>query len=68
MYVAEIAIWNAARLILQRHGPYAEFTATRRLTDAVQNGDAESKATWICILNAIRDLQRLEPLDGDSLH
>jgi hypothetical protein len=68
MYVADRAIWNAARVIVQRHGPYAEFTATRRLADAAQNGDAEGEGTWARILSAIRDLQRMKPRDGDWLH
>ena len=68
MSVAEITIWKAARLILQRHGPYAEFTATRRATDAMQNGDAAGLSTWTRVLTAIRELQRLERRDGDPLH
>jgi hypothetical protein len=64
----EIDIWRAANIIVKRHGPYAEFTATRRVDDMIANADPGGETTWKRILRAVRELQRFQPREGEAVN
>lgn len=64
----ERGIWAAARVIVRRHGMYAEFTADRRVNDMILAGDRNGEAQWKRILHAVRDLQRFKPRDGEAVN
>ncbi len=61
-------VWRAARVIVRRHGMYAEFTASRRVEEMTVAGDRSGEAHWKRILRAVRDLQRLKPREDEAVN
>jgi hypothetical protein len=66
--VAEIDIWRAARLMVQRHGADAATEAAMRADERLAAGDLDGQATWKRILAAIEGLQKAAPGDGEAVH
>jgi hypothetical protein len=60
-------IFRAAKLLIDRHGPYAEIRAAWRADELQVGGDHEGSAVWRLILAAIRELQQGR-LESDTLN
>ena len=54
---AEIDIWRAATLLLQKHGDGAELEAARLADLMLDRGDLAGQAVWMRIRRAIVELQ-----------
>ncbi len=61
MPIAEIDIWRAAKLLVDRHGAQAPVKSARR-ADAMRNmGDLAGRAVWLRIKAAREDLLAEKP-------
>lgn len=60
--------WRAANLLVKRHGVDAGTVATRRADELLAAGDAEGGGIWIRILEAIAELLRTNPVEGERIN
>ncbi len=51
-------IYDAARLLIEHHGPAAAAVAASRADARMLEGDVEAALTWKCIVSAIEEIQR----------
>ena len=56
-------IYRTARLCIKQYGDDATFHAGMRVDEMLDKGDLDGRAVWLRILEAIRELEHIEP-DG----
>lgn len=66
--VADIEIWRAAWLLVDRYGDAAGSEASKRAVKLIKVGDLDAAATWRQILAAIYELQRTNPGAGEVVN
>ena len=66
--VEDWEIWASANEVIKQHGEGASQYAAERADSLLEKGDLEGKRVWLSIQEKIRELQRLEPADGEELH
>ncbi len=67
MTIADLDIWRAANLLIKRHGgPDAAIVAAQRADECLASGDGQ--AVWKRIVEAILELLRCEPADGERIN
>jgi hypothetical protein len=54
-----------ARMMIQRHGLRAQAVALEHIQESRQQGDAEDLDRWQAVYNAICELRRTAPHDGN---
>lgn len=59
-------IWRSANTLIEHCGDAAAFKAAQRADELLERGDMEGPAVWRRILQAVEDLQSLEP--GGAAH
>jgi hypothetical protein len=59
--VSDIDIWRTAAEMIKGYGDTADIEAAAR-ADALQDkGDLEGQRVWLLVLNAIDELQKVQP-------
>lgn len=61
----DIDVWRAANILIKRHGDGAALVAAQRADALLAEGDLEGEKVFKMILEAIRDLQRTTPREGE---
>jgi hypothetical protein len=61
-------IWRAASFLVKRHGPDAAEVAAQRADELLARGDSEGSAIWIRILEAVAELTRSTPAEGERVN
>jgi len=61
----EIDIWRAARVMIDLYDLDARWNAGMRADHLLDQGDVEGLYTWLTIVKAIKELQKIEPCDKD---
>jgi len=61
-------IWRAANLLLKRHGADAALVAARRSHELHKASDGEGSAIWERIMDAIGELSRTKPAQGERVN
>jgi hypothetical protein len=61
-------LWQAAQLMIKRHGEDALVVAAQRADELFEEGDLDGAAVWRRITAAIEDLQRMEPKTGERVN
>jgi hypothetical protein len=61
-------IWRAANLLVKRHGDDAVQVAARRTDDLLAATDFEGCRIWKRILEAVAELTRTTPADGERVN
>lgn len=56
--IADIDVWRAAKLLIDRHGDAAALAAAQRADAMLESGDMEGRTVWLAILRAVEELQR----------
>ena len=64
----EVDGWQAAMLLVKRHGADAMLEASERAGQLLDEGDMAGAETWHRILNAIERLQAKAPAEGEKVH
>jgi hypothetical protein len=68
MTTVELDIWRAANLLLRRHGKDAAFVAAQRAKECMAVGDVEGLDIWKRIAEALLELLKDKPADGEHLN
>ena len=59
--IPEIDIWRVANLILTRYGDEAVAEGTKRAEELAADGDLGGVATWLRVIDAVRQLAITTP-------
>jgi hypothetical protein len=68
MTVADIDIWRSANLLLKRHGRDTPIVAAQRADECLAAGDIEGQAIWKRIVEAVLELLRDKPEEGERVN
>lgn len=60
--------WEAAKILLDSHGPLAESLASERVEETLRIGDRMANEMWRAILAAIVELSKVRRAGIDPLH
>ncbi len=66
--IAEIDIYRSAKLLIDQHGDSAATEAAMRADEFLDQGNMDGKRVWMRIMQAIEELQRERPGDGEAVH
>ena len=65
--LSENDILRAAVLMVDRHGPEAEYLAGKRAEDLLSCGEVGGAVTWRRVQKAVAKLQAPKPMRGESI-
>jgi hypothetical protein len=66
--IPDIDVWRAALLLLKRHGSDAAIIAAQRADECLESGDVEGQQVWKAIVDAILELLRHRPAEGERVN
>jgi triphosphoribosyl-dephospho-CoA synthetase len=66
--IAVVDAWRAARILVNQHGADAATVASRRAAALLAEGDVEGERVFKMILEAVKELQRDKPNDGERVN
>ncbi len=66
--IPESDVWRAAALLVKRHGADAAQAALRRADEQGHGGNVDGCKVWRQIARAVRNLERREPNEGESVN
>ena len=66
--IPELDIWRAAQAMVKRCGDSAATEAAVRADEFLDRGDIDGNRLWTQIKQAIEELQRERPGDGEAVH
>jgi hypothetical protein len=66
--IPDIDMWRAANLLVKRHGHDAAVVAAQRADECLSAGDTEGQRIWKRIVEAIVELLRSEPDEGEPVN
>jgi hypothetical protein len=67
--VTDLDIWRAAAILMQRHGADdAALVAAQRADELQASGDKDGREIWKAILEAVLELRRGEPKEGERVN
>ena len=66
--IPDLDIWRAAQVMVKRYGDSAATEAAMRADEFLDQGNMDAKRLWMRIMQAIEELQRERPKDGEAMH
>ncbi len=66
--VSDLDIYRSAKLLISRYGSDASVHAAMEADRLLAKGDMAGKRTWVRIMRAIEELERIEPRPGEAQH
>ena len=66
--IADLDIWRVAALLVKRHGKDASIFAAQRIDELLAEGDLDGRAVWQRILEAVKELERAKPAEGERVN
>jgi hypothetical protein len=66
--IDNLDIYRAANLLVERHGPDVAIGAARRADELLAGGNPEGYAIWKRILQAVNELARTKPTEGERVN
>jgi len=64
--IPDLDIWRAAQVMVKRYGDGAATEAAMRADEFLDQGNYDGKRVWMRIMQAIEELQREQPKDGEA--
>jgi len=64
----DIDIWRAAEQMLKLYGADAAIHAAMRADKLMDQGDVEGFDMWKRVVDAVNELDRVTPKDGEARH
>jgi hypothetical protein len=64
----DIDIWRTAKILIDSHGDDASIEAAMRADRALDDGLPDAVSVWVRVMDAIDDLKRLKPRDGEAVN
>ena len=65
---SDIDVWRAAHRLLKQHGKNAALVAAKNADEAMRAGDLDGLRLWKQIAEAMLELLRAKPDEGEHLH
>ena len=65
MTITNLDIWRSASVLLSRYGNGASLHAANRCDEMLDKGDLDGRAVWSRIYEAVLELGRKAPADGE---
>ena len=66
--MSDIDVWRSAHLLLKQHGTDAAFVAAKNADEAMRAGDLDGLRQWKQIAEAMLELLKAKPDEGEHLH
>ena len=66
--IADLDIWRVAALLVKRHEKDAMVFASQRIDVLLAEGDLEGRSVWQRILEAVAELERTKPAEGERVN
>ncbi len=66
--IPELDIWRTAQAMVKRYGDSAATEAAMRADEFSDKGNMDGRQVWMRIMQAIEELQRERPGDGEATH
>ncbi len=66
--IPDLDIWRAAQAMVKRYGDGAAIEAAMRADEFLDQGNLDGQRLWMRITQAIEELQRERPRDGEAVH
>jgi hypothetical protein len=63
----EIDVWRTAHVLMKQYGDHAAFVAAQRADELFAADDFVGAAVFHRIVQAIQDLERTKPREGEKL-
>lgn len=63
---SDLDIYRSAKLLIHRHGDHAPIFAAMQADRCLENNDFDGKATWLRVIEAIKQLLDKEPSGSDT--
>lgn len=63
-----IDVWRTAHLLLKEYGSEASLIAAKRADALLAQGEMEGFAVWRGVVDAITELERDKPHEGEALN
>ena len=68
LMLSDLDLWRAAQVMVKRYGKDAATEAAMRADEFLDQGIIDGKRLWMRIMQAIEELQRERPGDGEAVH
>ena len=68
MMLSDLDIWRGAQVMVKHYGDSAATEAAMRADEFMDQGILEGQRLWIRIMQAIEEMQRERPRDGEAVH
>jgi len=65
MTVSDLDIYRSAKLLIEQYGEGALLHAANRTDEMLDKGDLDGRAVWSRIYEAVLELGRKAPADGE---
>ncbi len=66
--IPHLDLWRAAQVMVKRYGDGAATEAALRADEFLDQGIIDGQRLWMRIMQAIEELQRERPGDGEAVH
>ena len=67
MTVTDVDIWRSAKLLIDQYGDAASLHAANRCDEMLDKGDLDGRAVWSQIYEAVMELMKTEPGEGERV-
>jgi hypothetical protein len=67
MTVSDLDIYRSAKLLTDQHGDAASLHAANRCDEMLDKGDLDGRAVWSQIYEAVMELMKTEPGEGERV-
>ena len=65
----DLDIYRTANTLIKQHGDLgAEMHAAQRADELLEAGDMDGRRVWLRVLEAVRELTKPKPDEGDAVH
>ncbi len=68
LIISDLDLWRAANVMVKRYGTGATIEAAMRADEFLDQGNLDGQRLWMRIMQAIEELQRKRPRDGEAVH
>ncbi len=66
--LSDLDLWRAAQIMVKRYGTGATIEAAIRADEFLDQGSLDGQRLWMRIMQAIEELLRVRPSDGEAVH
>jgi hypothetical protein len=66
--MSDIDVWRSAHLLLKQHGKDAAFVAAKKADEAMRAGDLDGLRRWKRVAEAMLELLKAKPGEGEHVN